>query len=84
MPSEPRVPEFFSKARACAISGYSRPTVDKWISSGLLQLHGAFKQVSRTELEALIGRPITLDLWDQATVTLNRQALARSETGVFA
>ena len=76
---EPKPPEFFSKARACALAGYSRPTLDKWISGGLLRLHGSFKQVSKAELEALIGKPVDMAAWDRATITLNRQALARSE-----
>ena len=64
------VPERMSQRRASALSGLSREAIARAIP-----VHGEFKQVSRVDLEALIGRPVDLAAWDQATIDLSRKAM---------
>jgi hypothetical protein len=74
---EVEVPILMSKARAAVIAGISRPTLDRWLRDDLLTTHGAFNQISRGELENLLGRSITMAVWDAATLKLNHEAIKR-------
>jgi hypothetical protein len=60
------VPELFSARRAKFLSGLGRAAIDG------LPRHGEFRQVSRTDLERLLGRKLTGQDWDRATVAINR------------
>jgi CBS-domain-containing membrane protein len=64
------VPDRMSQRRAAAISGLSREAIARAIPS-----YGEFEQISRSDLEALIGRPIDLASWDAATLALSRKAM---------
>lgn len=73
--TELKVPDYFSKARACALSGHARGTIDRWIAAGHLRLHGDFNQISRAELEVCLRRPIDMAAWDAATVLMSHKAM---------
>jgi hypothetical protein len=68
------VPELFSQRRGEFMSGLNRKTI-----AAKLPLHGVYNQIARTDLEGLIGRRLTAQDWDRATVAINRAGLEERE-----
>ena len=73
MDASPDVPEFFSQRRARFLSGLGRKAVER------LPLHGTFRQIARADLERLIGRRLTAQDWNEATIAINRVGLPRAQ-----
>ena len=81
---DPKVPELMSKARAAALAGISRPTLDSWIADGVITLVGKFNQVSTAQLARRLGRDIDIRAWGIATAKLAEEAMARNSAAVRA